>query len=158
MKKPFIIRAGCADDANSIGALALQFATYLRGLGDTSEFRLTAEAFLRDGFGENPAFFTLVAVEKGQLIGYLLYHFGYDSDRAVRTLFIADLYVEAAKRNHGVGQALMEQAAKNARTGDAEYMIWAVYHLNNLATKFYEGRGARRVDELFLMTLNADAI
>lgn len=158
MKKSSNIRAARADDAFSVGALAQQFANYLRELGDTSEFRLTAEAYLRDGFGENPAFAGLVAEEDGHVVGYLLYHFGYDSDRAARTLDIADLYVERTKRNQGVGKALMEQAAKIARDAGAEHMVWAVFRPNDLATKFYEKIGAQRIDDIFLMKLNANAI
>jgi len=158
LKKSFIIRPARADDAFSIGALAAQFADYLRALGDTSEFRLTADAFLRDGFGRNPAFAGLVAEDNSQVIGYLLYHFGYDSDRAARTLDIADLYVEKTRRNQGVGKALLVQAAKIARDAGAEHMLWAVFRPNDLATKFYEGVGAQRIDDIFLMKLNVNAI
>jgi ribosomal protein S18 acetylase RimI-like enzyme len=158
LKKSFTIRPARPEDAFSIGALARQFADYLRGLGDTSEFRLTAEAYLRDGFGENPAFAGLVAEEDGCVIGYLLYHFGYDSDRAARTLDIADLYVEQTKRNQGVGRALMTHAAEIARKAGAEEIVWAVFHSNDLATRFYEGVGGQRIHDIFLMRLKADAI
>jgi GNAT superfamily N-acetyltransferase len=155
---PFTIRAAHADDAFAIGALARQFADYLRGLGDTSEFRLTAEAYLRDGFGQNPAFAGLVAEADGRVIGYLLYHFGYDSDRAARTLDIADLYVEQTRRNQGVGGALMTHVADVARKAGAEEMVWAVYHANDLATRFYERMGAHRLTDIFLMKLKSHAL
>jgi len=154
LKKPFIIRAARAEDAFSVGALARQFAEYLRDLGDTSEFRLTAETYLRDGFGEKPAFFGLVAEAEGHAIGYLLYHFGYDSDRAARTLDIADLYVERTQRNQGIGRALMTHAAEIAHDAGAEEMVWAVFHANDLAAGFYESIGAQRVRDIFLMRLN----
>lgn len=153
LKKSFIIRAARAEDAFSVGALAREFAGYLRELGDTSEFRLTAEAYLRDGFGERPAFAGLVAEVDGRVIGYLLYHFGYDSDRAARTLDIADLYVERTERNQGVGRALMAAAADIAREAGAEEMVWAVFHANHLATTFYERIGAQRTHDIFLMKL-----
>jgi len=155
---PFTIRAARADDAFAIGALARQFADYLRGLGDTSEFRLTAEAYLRDGFGQNPAFAGLVAEADGRVIGYLLYHFGYDSDRAARTLDIADLYVEQTRRNQGVGGALMTHVADVARKAGAEEMVWAVYHANDLATRFYERMGAHRLTDIFLMKLKSHVL
>ena len=47
----FVIRPATATDAHAVGILARQFADYLRELGDTTEFKLTAEAYLRDGFG-----------------------------------------------------------------------------------------------------------
>jgi hypothetical protein len=94
---PFAIRPAMKSDAHAIGILARQFADYLRELGDTTEFKLTAEAYLRDGFGSMPAFAGIVA-EEGSVIGYLLYHFGYDSDVATRTFHVADLYVERNAR------------------------------------------------------------
>jgi len=56
-----IIRPALASDAQSIGNLARQFASYLRELGDLTDFKLTANAYLRDGFGTTPAFAGLVA-------------------------------------------------------------------------------------------------
>lgn len=152
------IRAARASDADSIGELAQQFANYLRGLGDRTDFNLTAETYLRDGFGAIPAFAGIVAEEEGKVIGYLLYHFGYDSDRAARTLQIADLYVEGAKRNRGAGRALVTEAAKIAREAGADEMIWSVYHPNDLARKFYERMGAARMTDVFFMKLRADVM
>src|SRR5215813_13326382 len=111
----FTIRPALAGDAQSVGRLAGDFADYLRSLGDPTEFKLTAEAYLRDGFGPSPAFSGLAAEETGRVIGYLLYHFGYDSDRAARNLHIADLYVDRPARKRGVGKALMVRAASIAR-------------------------------------------
>ena len=151
-----IIRSARATDAHSIGELARQFANYLRDLGDTTDFQLTAEAFLRDGFGEKPAFVGLVAEEKGEVIGYLLYHFGYDSDLALRTLHIADLYVAPEKRNQGTGRALVAKAANIAREAGAEELIWSVYNSNAIASRFYEKIGAQRITDVFFMKLKAD--
>ncbi len=113
-----IIRPALASDAQSIGNLARQFASYLSELGDLTDFKLTANAYLRDGFGTKPAFAGLVAEDQGKVIGYLLYHFGYDSDRAAR--------------NQGVGKALMARAASIAREASAEEIIWS-----GLPIKYY---------------------
>jgi ribosomal protein S18 acetylase RimI-like enzyme len=154
----FTIRAALASDAPAIGSLANQFAGYLRGLGDRTDFKLTAEAYLRDGFGLRPAFEGLVAEEKGRVIGYLLYHFGYDSDGAFRNLHIVDLYVDAKARKQGVGRGLMMAVAAVARASDAQEMIWFVYHANDLAAAFYEGLGAQKITDLFFMRLPSDAL
>jgi L-amino acid N-acyltransferase YncA len=68
-----IIRPALASDAKSIGNLARQFASYLSELGDLTAFKLTADAYVRDGFGSKPAFAGLVAEDQGKVIGYLLY-------------------------------------------------------------------------------------
>jgi len=152
------IRSALATDAPAIGSLALQFARYLRGLGDTSDFNLTAEAYLRDGFGPQPAFAGIVAEDNGVVVGYLLYHFGYDSDAAAKVLFIADLYVEAGTRRQGIGHALAARVASIAREASARELIWSVYQANQLAAGFYEKIGAQRITDVFFMKLRADAL
>jgi ribosomal protein S18 acetylase RimI-like enzyme len=152
------IRSALATDAAAVGRLAKQFASYLRSLGDKTDFKLTAEGYLRDGFGLRPAFKGLVAEEESQVVGYLLYHLGYDSDGAFRNLHVADLYVDSTARRKGVGRALMTAAARIAREANAREMIWSVYHANDLATAFYERLGARRITEVFFMKLQADAL
>lgn len=154
----FSIRPALASDAPAVGFLAKQFASYLRTLGDQTDFKLNAEAYLRDGFGLRPAFEGLVAEDQGHVIGYLLYHFGYDSDGAFSNLHIADLYVDSQARKKGIGKALMMAAAKIAREAGSREIFWSVYRANDLATAFYERLGARRVTGVFFMTLPADAI
>ena len=154
----FSIRPALASDAPAVGRLAGQFADYLRTLGDQTEFKLNAEAYLRDGFGLQPAFKGFVAEEGRQIIGYLLYHFGYDSDGAFSNLHVVDLYVDSQARKKGVGKALMGAAARIAREAGSREIFWSVYRANDLATAFYEKLGARRVTEVFFMTLPVDAI
>jgi ribosomal protein S18 acetylase RimI-like enzyme len=153
-----IIRPALPNDAQLIGNLARQFASYLRELGDLTDFKLTAHAYLRDGFGTNPAFAGLVAEDQAKVIGYLLYHFGYDSDRAARNMHVVDLYVDRNARNQGVGKALMARAANIARERGAEEMFWSVYKSNTIATAFYEKLGAERVTDIFFMKLSADEL
>lgn len=156
MSQSILIRRALAADAEAIGKLARQFADYLRALGDTTEFKLDAETCLRDGFGDNPAFEGLVAEDGGRVIGYLLYHMGYDSDKAQRTLYVADLYVGSASRRCGAGKALMEKAASIARERGAGEMIWSVFNSNMLAASFYEKLGAQRITDVYFMSLKTN--
>ena len=154
----FTIRAALASDAPAIGTLANQFAGYLRSLGDPTDFKLTAETYLRDGFGLRPAFEGLVAEEHSCVLGYLLYHFGYDSDGAFRNLHIVDLYVDAKARKQGIGRGLIMAVAAVGRQFGAREMIWSVYHANDLAAAFYKGLGAQKITDVFFMRLPSDAL
>jgi len=145
------IRKATAHDAGAIGQLAQQFATYLRSLGDPTEFQFNANTYLRDGFGAAPAFAGLVAEVEGQVIGYLLYHFGYDTDRAMRLLHIIDLYVHEDARRQGAGKALMQAAARICRQAGGQELFWAVYVPNTLAAEFYARLGARYTQDLQFM-------
>jgi ribosomal protein S18 acetylase RimI-like enzyme len=152
------IRAASAEDAQSVGKLAQQFADYLRSLGDTTDFKLNAQAYLRDGFGTNPAFSGLVAEQDDDIVGYLLYHFGYDTDNAMRILHVVDLYVDERVRRQGVGKALMSAAAKLSRDAGGMQLFWSVYVNNKMAASFYESLGARYTKDLLFMTIMADAL
>src|SRR5947207_3554157 len=63
------IHKATAADARAIRALAKQFQEYLWTLRDRTQFEFTAETYLRDGFGPNPAFAGLVAEIDGEVRG-----------------------------------------------------------------------------------------
>ena len=145
------IRTATVDDADAIGELAKEFQVYLRGLGDRTQFECTAETYRRDGFGPHAAFASLVAELDGEVVGYLLYHFGYDTDRARRLMFVIDLYVQETKRRRGIGEALMRVAAQTCRDAGGRELIWSVFVPNKLAFQFYERLGAKYIQELTFM-------
>src|SRR5690606_3117713 len=95
---PIAVRPATENDAAAVVRLA-------RGLSMTDggrPSRLTEAAYRRDGFGEGPAFRVLVAEADGLIIGYALYFPGYDTDRATRGVYLADLYVDEIYRRRGI--------------------------------------------------------
>src|SRR5215813_1627902 len=99
------IREATADDAEDVSKLASEFHHYLSSLGDPTRFNFNASTYVRDGFGENPAFHGLVAELEDNVVGYLIFHFGYDTDRSRRLAYVVDLYVNEAFRGRGIGKA-----------------------------------------------------
>jgi GNAT superfamily N-acetyltransferase len=122
--------------------LADEFHACLNALGDPALFNFTAEIYVRDGFGDDPAFYGLVAESGGSVVGYLLLHFGYDTDRGRREAYV-EVYVQATSRGQGIGKALMSEAAGLARSRVAKARWWGVYERNEAAFRFYESIGAR---------------
>jgi GNAT superfamily N-acetyltransferase len=147
------IRESRYGDATEIGDMAKDFADYLRSLGDKTNFRFNAESYLRDGFGASPAFQGLVAEVDGQVAGYLLYHFGYDTDRAIRITHVVDLYVRTEFRRQGIGRALMERVRIICKETGGKRLFWSVYSPNNTARKFYWWLGARYTRDMLYMYL-----
>ncbi len=145
------IRTVTVADADAIGELAKEFQAYLRALGDDTQFEFSAKTYRRDGFGSNPAFSGLAADLDGEVVGYLLYHFGYDTDRAMRLMFVIDLYVQETKRRRGIGEALMRAAAHVCREAGGRELIWSVFIPNKQAFRFYERLGAKYIQELKFM-------
>jgi GNAT superfamily N-acetyltransferase len=147
------LRAATADDAERVALLSHEFVAYLRSLGDQGTYGFTAEVYLRDGFGQNPAFSGLVAELDGEMVGYLLYCPGYDLDHGGRIIHIVDLFVHETARHQGVARALMEAVADICRLSGGKQLLWAVYTPNTLAKEFYERLGATYVRDLQYMRL-----
>jgi ribosomal protein S18 acetylase RimI-like enzyme len=147
------IREATQDDAGDIVALYDELTDYLRSLGDTTDFQFNSRTYLRDGFGDKPAFKGLVAKVGDNVIGYLLYHLGYDTDLAARTLHVIDLYVRPAYRLQGVGRALMKRAAEICAVAGGKRLYWFVYSPNRPAFSFYERLGAQYLKDMESMYL-----
>lgn len=149
------IRTITAADAEPVARMWSDFARYLRQLGDTDDQAFGVEAFLRDGFGPDPAFSGLIAERDGGAVGYLLYNFGYDVDRGARVMHIVDLWVDPAARRGGIGRALMREAAARCRARGGIELIWAVFAPNKLAADFYARLGGEFYTALKFMHILA---
>jgi GNAT superfamily N-acetyltransferase len=147
------IRTATEPDAERVVALYEEFTQYLRELGDTASTQLTPDIYRRDGFGSNPAFFGLVAESDRDMIGYLLYHFGYDTEIAARVMYVIDLYVSRDFQSKGVGTLLMNHAQSICRDNRTVEMLWSVYKMNPKAHEFYKRFGAKKIDDLDYMYL-----
>ena len=152
------IREATADDAESISKLASEFHRYLAALGDPTSFHFNAETYRRDGFGENPAFLAIVAELEDKVVGYLIFHFGYDIDHSRRLVYVVDLYVDEAYRRRGIGKALMIHVGEAARAHGATSLWWGVYERNESARGFYESLSARYVKGVHFMSINVEAL
>ncbi len=148
------IRQSTANDAEAIGRLAAEFQSYLRSLGDRTEFDWGAAKYLRDGFRADRAFEGIVAEIDSRVVGYALYHFGYDTDHGQRFIFMIDLYVTQSLRRAGIGERLMGRLAEIGQSRGAECIVWSVAKSNVPATQFYEKMGATYLDEQRFMQMS----
>ena len=130
----FLVRKANPKDAKKIVSLVQSLS--LNENGKQSLF--TEEILLRDGFGERCAFQILVAETNGNVVGYALYYFSYDTIRAKRGIILSDLFVEEAWRRQGIGRCLMKAAAKACNNTGGTWMFWAVLKRNRRARKFYK--------------------
>jgi len=86
-------------------------------------------------------------------VGYALYAFDYSTDTGSREMFLHDLFVRAAYRGQGVGEALMNRLTEICKAAGVRSMYWLVWHANESAIRFYEKMGARSIDTVRLMRL-----
>ena len=128
------VRPARPEDAKRIAGMAR--ALSLADGGRPSRF--SADTFVRDGFGANSAFAAVVAEIEGEIAGYAIYYPGYDTDSATRGIYLADLFVEEARRRQGIGGKLLAGLAAQARREGARWMFWSVLKRNRGARRFYK--------------------
>jgi GNAT superfamily N-acetyltransferase len=108
-------------------------------------FGVTSEHLLRQGFQSTPPdFHSLVAHgnDGSLLYGMLVYYFLPFTASGRPILYIKELFVDESVRNHGIGAALMKEAAKEAQRTGCSSMKWQVARWNDAAIRFYERLGA----------------
>ncbi|XP_045469835.1 thialysine N-epsilon-acetyltransferase [Harmonia axyridis] len=106
------------------------------------QVKIDASVLEKDGFdSENPAFTCLVAeLSDGHIMGYALYYYSY-STWLGRSIFLEDLYVQAAYRGNGIGKQLFMAVAKIAHETQSKRMDFHCLCWNP-AIRFYKSLGA----------------
>lgn len=150
-----VIRKATRADVPAVLALVKELAAYER---EPDAVIASEVDFLRDGFGERPAFHVLVAEEEADVIGFALYFFSYSTWVGRRCLYLEDLFVQPAQRGHGAGIALMAALAKEAIAHDCRRFVWQVLDWNEPAIAFYERLGAKVLREWLTVRLEGDAL
>ncbi len=136
-----------------LSRLQREFREYLRVLGDDQPGMLLEEHQWRGLLSRGPHRGGLIAEHEGSAVGYLLYHEGCDLDRGGPTVYVFDLFVSRSWRRHGVGRALMVEAARLCEANGGTEVIFDVWKRNEAAMKFYLRLGALPVQELQYMHL-----
>jgi GNAT superfamily N-acetyltransferase len=125
----------------------------MEGRRSTLRLAKTRTELARAGLGHGPFGMGLIAEDGTEACGYLLYHFGFNSNVRRRSLIVSDLYVRSKWRRAKVGHALMERARKIALKRGCGQMDWTVWNMNPPAIAFYLSLGAKSVDDEIVMGL-----
>ena len=136
-----VIRAGIPSDAAAIVALLRELASYEKIL---DRFTLTEEQAARGMFGA--ACHTELAFHGAEAVGIATWFWTYKSFRALKGLYLEDLYVKPAYRGRGLGRRFLIRLAQKARAAQG-LMEWRVLDWNAPAIAFYESLGAKIVPE-----------
>src|SRR5687768_326539 len=95
-------------------AEATDVPVILRLIHGLAEYERAPEAvtateadLLRDGFGERPMFYVVLAEWDGAPVGFAFYFFNYSTWQGRPGLYLEDLFVDPAYRGWGIGKALL---------------------------------------------------
>jgi GNAT superfamily N-acetyltransferase len=94
-----------------------------------------------------PARCLLIFNEQGEPGGMALYFYNYSTWRARPGIYLEDLFVRPSERKKGFGKKLLVQLAKEVVTMGGGRLEWSVLKWNEPSIKFYEGIGARMMNE-----------
>jgi GNAT superfamily N-acetyltransferase len=153
-----VIRKATRADVPAILALVKELAAYER---EPDAVVATEADFLRDGFGEEPAFHVLVAEDdeaEASAIGFAFYFFSYSTWVGRKCLYLEDLFVQPAHRGRGAGIALMKALAAEAVAQECRRFVWQVLDWNEPAIAFYERLGARVLREWLTVRIEGEAL
>ena len=151
----FKIRPTTEADVPLILELIRDLATYERA----PEAVVATEAGLREVlFGPKPSAEVLLALEKGEPVGFAVFFHNFSTWLGRPGLYLEDLFVRPEKRGKGYGRALLERLAQIAKERGCGRMEWAVLDWNDPAIQFYRKLGAAPMDEWTVFRLTEEGI
>lgn len=146
------IRKGEKKDMKAVLELIQELATFEK---EPDAVVVTVADLERDGFGENPLFYTFVAEvdydssngeHPKQIVGVALYYYRYSTWKG-RTIHLEDLIVKETMRGLGVGTALYTEIINQGKKDQVRRIEWAVLDWNTAAIDFYSKSGAKVFDD-----------
>src|SRR5580692_5183082 len=149
------IRPATIEDAPQLAAMIRELAEFEHL---DHEMNTTAEDLMRDGFGERPKFRAVIALWDAEPVGYAVFFEFYSTFQGRAGLFLDDLFVRPASRQHGIGTALIKHVAGIAWREKYFCMRWEVLDWNKPAIEFYNNLGAVFLEEWKPSILIGDAL
>ena len=142
------IRRGTKNDMKAVLDLIQELAIFEK---EPDAVVVTVADLERDGFGENPLFYTFVAEVEGdssdseqakQIVGMALYYYRYSTWKG-RTIHLEDLIVKDKMRGSGIGLALYTKIIEQGKADNVRRIEWNVLDWNTPAIDFYKKSGAK---------------
>ncbi|TND08815.1 MAG: GCN5-like N-acetyltransferase [Bacteroidetes bacterium] len=154
MNNPLSIRRATAADMPAVFKLVKELAEYEKA---PHEVIVSAEDYVRDGFGEKPLFGCFVAENENDIVGISLYYWRYSTWKGKR-LYLEDIVVTEKMRGAGIGKLLFERTMQEAVDENCSGMMWQVLDWNKPAINFYNKYRARLDGEWINGTLDISEV
>lgn len=149
------IRPATEADAQLLFDLILELAGYEK-MAD--EVVGDAEVLRRSLFEQKAAEALLLETADGEAIGYAIFFTTFSTFECRSGIWLEDVYVRPEHRRGGIGRLVMEHLAKLALDRGHVRLDWVALEWNEPALSFYEGIGARRLDDWKLLRLEKDGM
>ena len=137
------IRFATIDDAEKVFSALVGIAETVKEL---HKLKSTVDDIRRFGFGESPAFETLIAEIDGRFAGCCLYFPSFSTWIGRPGVYVQDFYVADEFRGQGVGERMLQRLAAVTRKRGGCYIRLAVNTENYRAQAFYTRVGIKHSD------------
>ena len=87
-----------------------------------------------------------------------LYFYNYSTWSSRPGIYLEDLFVRESERNHGYGQMLLGELAKEVVEMEGGRLEWSVLKWNKPSIDFYERIGARAMTEWMTMRVDGEGL
>ena len=129
-----IIRKGIRKDLPSVLKLIKELADFENA---TDQVIITLEDLEKDGFGEHPWYWFLVAEKDDEIVGLSFYWIRYSTWKG-KFLFLEDFVIKQEYRRNGIGSKLFEETVRICKKLRLNGMVWQVLDWNDSAIEFYK--------------------
>ncbi len=158
MNKPLIagdctVRRAVPEDAPALLGLIKALAEYEKLTPPDGD----AAARLAQGI-DTLRFQAFLAELNGVPVGYAVAFETYGTFIAAPKYYVEDVFVLPEHRGNGIGRALFAVLATEATYRGCEMMEWTALDWNKPAIEFYEGMGAKLMQEWRLLRLDKEAM
>lgn len=134
-----IIRKGLKSDMPAVLNLIKELASFEK---EPDAVVISVNDLERDGFSENPLFYTFVAEVENEIVGMALYYYRYSTWKG-KTIHLEDLIVKEKMRGAGIGFTLYKKVIAQGKKDRVRRIEWNVLDWNTPAIDFYEKSGAK---------------
>ena len=148
------IRKGAIEDMSAVLELIKELATFEK---EPNAVVVSVSDLERDGFGENPLFYTLIAEQNNEIVGMALYYYRYSTWKG-RTIHLEDLIVKEKMRGSGLGFELYTAVIAQGKSDGVRRIEWNVLDWNTPAIEFYEKSGAKVLKDWLVAQMDEKGI
>jgi len=149
------IRAATEADVPLLFDLIQELASYEK-LGD--KVAGSAEVLRHSMFERKAAEALLIETADGETVGYAIFFTNFSTFECRPGVWLEDVYVRPEHRRGGIGLAVMEHLAQIAEEREYARLEWCALEWNEPALNFYDGIGARVLDDWRMLRLERDGI
>ncbi|OFY95176.1 MAG: GNAT family N-acetyltransferase [Bacteroidetes bacterium RIFCSPLOWO2_12_FULL_31_6] len=128
------IRKATKEDLPEVLALVKELVLFEKA---PHEVTITLQELEKDGFGEHPLFWIILAEVEAKIVGMSFYYIRYSTWKG-KCLYLEDIVVKEAFRGQKIGELLFKETIKTAQEMNAKLINWQVLDWNEPAINFYK--------------------